>query len=343
MARYFGFPSWPRLKQHLAVVERFTWDPPTGAPDATDARPPAEALVRLACLDYGAWHPSFAARARRFLAQNPELPRADIYAAAAVGDVAAMRSMLERDPALATRKGGALGWEPLLYACYSRLDSPEPAHSTLEVARLLLEAGADPNAGFLWKGYVPPFTALTGAFGEGEDGNNQPPHQHRDALARLLLDAGADPNDGQTLYNRSFRPDDGHLKLLFSYGLGRDKGGRWFVRLGERLQSPARMLSEELWGAARMNLHERVKLLVGHGAPVDTAGRSRRTDAVRGRALLREPRDRGLPGTPRGQGGRDLSAGSLRRRVPRGPPLRRGGAPPGRPHAPRGPRAARTH
>jgi len=87
-------------------------------------------------------------------------------------------------------------------------------------------------------GNVPPFTALTGAFGEGEDGNNMPPHQHRDALARLLLEAGADPNDGQTLYNKHFNPNDEHLRLLFEHGLGQDKRGPWYARLGDRLHSP---------------------------------------------------------------------------------------------------------
>ena len=45
-------------------------------------------------------------------------------------------------------------------------------------ARLLLDAGADSDAGFLWEGLAPPFTCLTGAFGGGEDRANQPPHQH---------------------------------------------------------------------------------------------------------------------------------------------------------------------
>ena len=38
-----------------------------------------------------------------------------------------------------------------------------PAAPVLAVARLLIEAGADPNAGFLWEGLMSPFTALTGA------------------------------------------------------------------------------------------------------------------------------------------------------------------------------------
>jgi ankyrin repeat protein len=223
-----------------------------------------DTFIRLACLDYERWRRSDAEKARRLLADHPELARSDIYAASAAGDADAARKMLDRDPSLVSAKGGPFGWEPLLYACYSR------AVSTLEVARLLLERGADPNAGYLWHGNVPPFTALTGAFGEGEDTVNQPPHPDRDALARLLLDAGADPNDGQTLYNRHFNPNDDHLKLLFSYGLGQDKGGPWLSL--ERMLSPAAMLAEELWCAARRNLPDRVKLLVEHGADVNMPG-----------------------------------------------------------------------
>ncbi len=266
-ARGYGFASWPKLKQHLDAVGRFIWHPP--APKRP--RSPVDTFIRLSCLDYGVWLPSNAEEARQLLAEHPELARANIYAAAAAGDVDAVRAALAREPSLVNTKGGPLQWEPLLYACYSRLNSADPNHSTLAVARLLLESGADPNAGFLWRGNIPPFTALTGAFGEGEDGQNQPPHQHRDALARLLLDAGADPNDEQTLYNRHFNRDDGHLELLFPYGLGRDKGGPWFRRL-EQMHSPATIVAAELWSAARKSYFGRVKLLVGHGADVNAPG-----------------------------------------------------------------------
>jgi ankyrin repeat protein len=271
IARAHGLSSWAALKRQLEVVERFSFTPATGARQAAESN--ADRLVRLACLDYGDdWHPALAERARELLADSPDLAHDNIHAAAATGDVAAARSLLSDDPALVNRKGGPLNWEPLLYACYSRLDGPAPTHSTVDVARLLLAAGADPNAGFLWRGLVPPFTALTGAFGEGENGRNQPPHPHRDVLTRLLLDAGADPNDGQTLYNRHFTRDDGHLRLLFEYGLGEARGGPWFARLGERLQTPSRMLVEELWAAAGNNFPDRVRLLVEHGVDVNTPG-----------------------------------------------------------------------
>ena len=244
---------------------------PVAASEIGDAT--AADLVRLACMDYDEWQPSRAVRARRLLEAKPELARADVWTAAAVGDVDAVREQLERDPALVDAKGGALRWEPLLYACYSRLDSPIPGHSTLAVARLLLERGADPNAGFLWRGNAPPFTALTGAFGRGENGNNQPAHRDCTALAKLLLEAGADPNDGQTLYNRHFEPDDLHLRLLLGHGLGQVKGGPWYERCGARMGTPAGLLTEELWAALRKNYFERVKLLVAHGADVNARGR----------------------------------------------------------------------
>ena len=267
-ARSYGFASWAKLKEHLAVVQPFVWNPPEAA---ADPRIPADVFIRLACLTYGEWHRSNPERARRLLEDHPEIPAASIYTAAAAGEIAVVRQAIEREPALVNVKGGTLAWEPLLYACYSRLDGISPKHSTLEVARLLLAHGADPNAGFLW-GATYVFTALTGAFGEGEDNINQLPHPHRDSLARLLLDSGADPNDGQTLYNRHFRANDDHLTLLFSYGLGQDKGGPWFKRLGDRMHSPARLLVEELWSAAKNNRPERVKLLVGHGVDVNTPG-----------------------------------------------------------------------
>ena len=103
-----------------------------------------------------------------------------------------------------------------------------PQRDAVATARLLLDAGADPASGYLWQGLPTPFTALTGCFGEGEQGpGRQPRHPQWEPLARLLLDRGADPNDGQTLYNRMFGRDDSHLELLFEYGLGTGDGGVW--------------------------------------------------------------------------------------------------------------------
>ncbi len=264
IARRYGFASWPKLKAHLTVIEPFAWHTP---PPQFGAAPLDEVFVRLACLVYGAWHRSNIARAERLLRENPGLASATMYTAAAAGNIGAVQAAIDRDPALVNAKTGPLNWQPLLYACYSRLDDAPPMRSSFEVARVLLERGADPNAGFMWNGTYP-FTALTGAFGRGEDNMNELPHPRCDALARLLLDAGADPNDTQTLYNRHFEPNDDHLKLLFSYGLGRDHGGPW-IRLAPPSFSLSKMFTEQLCWAAQHGFADRVGLLVEHGVDVN--------------------------------------------------------------------------
>ena len=144
--------------------------------------------------------------------------------------------------------------------------SDEPAERFLICARLLLDSGADPDSGYLWLGLPSPFTVLTGVFGEGEQGpGRQPRHPHSLALARLLLAGGADPNDGQTLYNRMFRPDDSHLELLFEFGLGRGDGGPWKRRLGEAAETPTEMLAPQLQWAIDHGFAERVDLMAGNG------------------------------------------------------------------------------
>jgi hypothetical protein len=183
------------------VVERYARSPHVDG-QAVGTGSAADDLLRLGCLLYGGDDTHRHAQARALLRSQPELAGVTVATAAAVGDVAAARRFLNEDPGCAARTGGPFDWEPLLYLTYSRINSDDPAHDPLAVARLLLDAGADPNAGYLWDGTYP-FTALTGAFGGGEDKTNQPPHRHALALARLLLEGGADPNDSQALYNSS--------------------------------------------------------------------------------------------------------------------------------------------
>jgi ankyrin repeat protein len=241
-------------------------------------------FLRLACLTYTADGPERLGEARGLLAGDPGLAHANIHTMAAVGDVAAAAELLARDRSQARRRGGPHGWEPILYAAYSRLDSSWPGHSTFEVARLLLEHGADPNAGFLGSWGPPPFTALTGAFGYGEDAPNQPPHQYELEFARLLLEAGADANDEQTVYNNHWRKSNEHLELLFAYGLGTGDGGPWHRRLAPMHATPAQMLEDQLLFAADAGALERVELLLRHG--VDVEGLGTRHPILRGRSAL---------------------------------------------------------
>jgi ankyrin repeat protein len=285
VARTYGFPSWAKLKAHLAAIEPFVWTTP---PPPRDPHAIADVFIRVACLVYGDWQRSNQEKARRMLEEHPDLSRANVSTAAAAGDAASVREFIDRDPETLNTKTGPLHWEPLLYACYSRV--PEDAArqwSTFEVARLLLARGADPNAGFLWDANYA-FTALTGAFGRGEDNMNEVPHPRDLELARLLLDAGADPNDSQTLYNKHFEENDDHLELLFEYGLGSPKGDVWLARFSDA-PTPTGMLVQELCWAAEHNYRHRVALLLDQG--VDVNGRSGRNDQTAYEHALRAGHD----------------------------------------------------
>jgi ankyrin repeat protein len=262
IAREYGFSSWPRLRHYLDAVVAYGW---TSSPEL-DGEDPPDALCRLACLTYTASDgPARWAAARR---RSAEGVAPHIWSAAALADSATVELMLASDRSLATRRGGPHGWSPLCYLLYSRVAGGD----AMATARVLLAAGADPDEGYLWHGLTPPFTLLTGAFGEGEQGPvRQPRHRDSLALARLLLEAGADPNDGQTLYNRMFRRDDDHLELLFEYGLGTGDGGPWRRRLRERLETTSEMLRRVLRWAIEHDQTERVDLLVRHGVDADSA------------------------------------------------------------------------
>jgi Ankyrin repeats (3 copies) len=263
VARRHGFASWPKLVHHLEVVERHTWRPDLVPANAT----PADDFLRLACLTYtdddgsDRW-----TRAAALLDADPNLARDDVHAAAACADTVALTKLLTADAMAASREGGPFRWQPLMYLAYARHDPEITERRVVEASRLLLGHGGDANIGYLWHGMPSPFTALTGAFGEGELGPvRQPRHPHSLALARVLLEAGADPNDSQTLYNRMFGDDDDHLELLFEFGLGDGDGGPWRARLGDALAAPKELVRGQLRWAVMHDQAARVRLLLAHG------------------------------------------------------------------------------
>ena len=251
IAAEYGFGTWRQLEAYA-----------THPGDNSD-------FLLLSCLTYFQTdRPENRERARTNLEEDPGLGTRDIWHAACVGDVAAVARYLDDEPALVDRRGGYFDWAPLLYACYSRLDLA--GHSTLAVAGLLVERGADPDSHYMWGGQYR-FTALTGAFGEGEMGPvNQPPHEHCIALAGLLLDAGADPNDGQALYNTMFTPGHECLAMLLDHGLNRDhrNNWRWAQEDGVYADNPDRTLDYQLNWAVQKHHVDRAKLLIDHGADV---------------------------------------------------------------------------
>jgi len=195
------------------------------------------------------------------LAETPDLTGSSIYAAAAAGDVAAIRSHLAQDASAANTVGGPRDWAPLMYVAYSRV--PNAKGDAVGATRLLLESGADPryyiDGSQGWGGWR--WTALTGAIGEGESGDvQQSPHPQAREIAIMLLDAGADPNDSQGLYNCHFTPGTEWLELLLSCGLNAEASANPEDPLQETT------LDYQLAAAVRTGYTDCVKLLLEHGA-----------------------------------------------------------------------------
>lgn len=170
IAREYGFASWPQWK--IFVETR-----------ALDRARQAGIALRASCS-------SDLARARTLLAADPGLAQEDPWLATATGEVDTVRRVLERDPAWAARAGGVLGWEPVLYLCFSRWLRADPARGPQMVAllELLLAHGANPDAYFL-EDPNDAGTRQSALYGAAGIANNA-------ELTRRLLEAGADVNEG---------------------------------------------------------------------------------------------------------------------------------------------------
>ena len=274
VARQYGFSGWPALVRYLDLVADLAVDPSS----VSEARlADADRFCALAVLQYTDRDaPPRWESAAQSLQDEPDLADTHIWAAAAAGDPEALARHLDRG-VTADATGGPYGWPPLLYLCYTRaaIERRSRSESTTDqicaTATVLLDAGADPNAGYLWRGMATPFTALTGVLGEGELGpRRQPRHPAANKLAELLLRRGAHPVDHQALYNRMFRPDDSHLELLFAHGLADAGPSPWERKLAEAMESRAQMWRRQVDWAAEHGFVRRLDLLARNG--VDTSG-----------------------------------------------------------------------
>jgi len=168
--------------------------------------------LRAAFIEASLWHGSLDCAAA-ILTEHPEIASSDIYTAAILGDDAAVRRFLQRDPGSATAKGGARGWDALTYLCFSKYLRLDPARSAafLRAAIALLDAGASANTGFFEMAHqpAPEFeSVLYGAAGVA----------HHAELTRLLLARGADPNDEETPYHSPESYDNAAVRVLLESG-----------------------------------------------------------------------------------------------------------------------------
>ena len=273
IAREQGFASWPRF---VAFI--------------TESRLDFQGLVTR-FIDAAT---SDLRRARDLLADHPELRGAGVYVALVLGEWERIAAAIEADPAFVTRKSGPDTVEPIVYACFSRFahpQAPEAADLALTV-RLLLNHGADPNTAFQSEdgplsclyaacglnGNVEITRLLLEAGADPDDGESlyHSMEQRDFACMKLLLDHGARATSIKHMLDRE-SPDG--LSLLLEAGADPnetnpegDTALHWAVR---RNRSPAI-----------------VDMLLNAGADVDAVRHDGRTAyalaAVSGQTALAE-------------------------------------------------------
>ena len=200
LAREFGFSQWADLKHAVEVSH-------LASLDLTEA-----ALALVNALIGQGWDRPRPDRAAALLAARPEISGVHACTAALAADPEALARILQHDPAAATGPMTPNGPPPLAMAAAGLAVAPGALEGALTCARMLLAAGADPNAGGIhpmWEGsnLCPLYYAVGVA--------NSP------AMTRFLLEAGADPNDRESLYHSAEYADTTCMRLLI------EAGARW--------------------------------------------------------------------------------------------------------------------
>ena len=211
----------------------------------------------------------------------------EIHAAAAAGDLARVRALLETDPALLESKEG-IGYTPLHRACLTK---------QVAVAKFLLDKGANVNARDDYQ-----FTPLHRASGvpdqdlvllqslidKGADVNAQgyngltPLHwaafRGGFKVAKLLLDHGADINACDK-YSGPIGPASiSGTVLQVAIDLGPNEGmAKLLVENGAKLNERDPDGNTELHLAAMKGYADLARLLAGHGADVNAVNKHNRT------------------------------------------------------------------
>ena len=199
LAREYGLLSWAKLREEVRLRML-----------SFDAR--AARFVRMAAHSNPGAKNQCWAIANAMLDREPALAKASVHTALVLGDVAAVRERLRSDAGWPVTAGGpGTARQPLLWASFSRLHRRDPAIASglLECARLLLDHGADVNAGYSAEetgGSV--LRPLYGACGAADFPE----------MAALLIERGAMVDDGESLYHSIESENTRCLDLLLAHG-----------------------------------------------------------------------------------------------------------------------------
>jgi len=206
-------------------------------------------------------------RAADMLADHPEIAGAGVYIALVLGDWQAVAEAIAADPDWVNARSGPENVEPLVYVCFSRFAHPrnERAPGLALTARLLLENGADPDtAAEVGDDRLSCLYAASGLLNNveltrilleaGADPNDGESlyhaAEHADLAAfRVLLEHGADANSTNVLKHMLDREDTEGVRLLLDAGADPnatnpegDTALHWAIRRGRSAEVVAMLL-----------------------------------------------------------------------------------------------------
>ncbi|MCL2420207.1 MAG: ankyrin repeat domain-containing protein [Conexibacteraceae bacterium] len=186
-------------------------------------------------------------RAARMLHENPALAESGFPAAVVLGEAARVAAELRRDPGAGMRVDPGSGWTALHLACASRFHlDPARAPGLTEVARLLLDAGADIDGESTGRRCWRPLECVVTS--ANSSANNEP-------IIRLLLDRGA-----------PVRPEVLVASLYVA-------GGTWCLELlTEHAAGAPELFTDALVEAVAGADLEAVAILLAAGADPDAPG-----------------------------------------------------------------------
>jgi len=191
IAREYGFPTWARLTQAVRAS--------AGSTAALNS------FLQLA-------QDGDRTGALRVLEEHPYLSTSHLHVAALLGNVETVRRLLAARGGDPNSRAGEPGASPLLFVCFSPF-LPDRANELLECARLLLDAGADPN-GVDGRFGLPCLYGVTG-------------YRYAPDIARLLLARGANPTDGESLHHSAEQGRVDALDMLLAAGVDVNAVGTW--------------------------------------------------------------------------------------------------------------------
>src|SRR5438045_5652961 len=92
VAQSYGFPSWPKLREHVETINRYFW-PPVEAASDNDHVELVDQFLAYACLTYTGVEARQRPRdAAAVLVAHPEIATASVHAMAAANEADALRA-----------------------------------------------------------------------------------------------------------------------------------------------------------------------------------------------------------------------------------------------------------